>query len=250
MSAFEAIVLGLVQGLTEFLPVSSSGHLIIVRDLMGINIPNALTVDAVFQLATILALIFYFFKDLVALPKNRTMFWAVVFGTLPAVFLGFLLEDSMETTFRNIHLVAWMFLLGSLIMYFAERFAKQDQILTPKRGLVIGFFQALALIPGISRSGATISGGLFSGLTREMATRFSFILSIPIILGSGLKKFFDLHKDGISGGVDPYLWIGSLVAFLTGLVAIHFLIRFLKNNKLTIFIWYRIVLALLILVFV
>lgn len=247
MSYLESILLGLVQGLTEFIPISSSGHLILTREFLGLQAADALAVDAIFQLATILAVGVYFFRDLISMHKDRVLLKAVMFGTIPAIILGLLLEEKMETVFRSAHLVAWMLLAGSALMYIAERLAKEDSLLTTRKGLFIGLFQALALIPGVSRSGATISGGLINGLSRASAARFSFILSFPIIFGSGLKKFFEL--DGLVG-IGASVWTGSFVAFVVGLGAIHFLIQYLKNHKLTPFIWYRVVLALVILLFV
>lgn len=249
MSFIEGIILGLIQGLTEFIPVSSSAHLILVRDLLNIDSTNALSVDAVFQLATILAVLFYFFKDFMALLSNKTLLRAILVGTVPALILGLMLEDYMDTVFRSSHLVAITMIFGSVLMFVAERYAKQDKELTVSRGLVVGFFQALALIPGVSRSGATISGGLLSGLTRESAARFSFLLSFPIIFGAGLKKFFDLQQSGELSTIGLPLWVGSLVAFVVGLWAINFLIKYLKNNKLTIFIYYRLIIATIILFF-
>ena len=169
MSLFEAIILGLVQGLTEFIPVSSSGHLILVRELFGFSSINDLAFDATLQLATVLGVFVYFSKDLLRLIQDKQLLGALILGTIPAILLGFPLESYMETIFRNSHIVAAMLILGAGLMYLAEKFATQNKELTPGRGLVIGLFQSLALIPGVSRSGATISGGLLSGLTREAA---------------------------------------------------------------------------------
>lgn len=248
MTWLDGIMLGLIQGLTEFIPVSSSGHLIVAREYLGIVGSDALSVDAVFQLATILAVLVYFYKDLVNLLRSKTALITVIVGTIPALIFGIFLESRMDTIFRNTHLVAWALIFGSILMYLAERFATKQGELTPKKGLIIGFFQALALVPGVSRSGATISGGLLTGLTREAAARFSFVLSFPIILGSGLKKLLDLYQAGEVVLICTPLWLGSLTAFVVGLGAIHFLISYLKNHKLTVFIWYRVILAATILV--
>ncbi len=249
MSYLDAVILGLVQGLTEFVPISSSGHLILVRELFHLSNQNALSVDAILQLATGLAIIVYFARDLKNFIHDRTMILAIILGTIPAVVLGLFLESKMETIFRSSSLVACMLIVGACLMYAAEKFAKQDKPLDPKRGFIVGVFQALALIPGISRSGATISGGLFLGLTREAAARFSFLLALPIILGSGLKKLLELSGTNSFGDVGLPLILGSFIAFGSGLWAIHFLINYLKNHKLTVFIWYRLVLAALILIF-
>jgi undecaprenyl-diphosphatase len=153
----------------------------------------------------------------------------------------------METVFRSATLVAAMLIVGSLVMWLAEKVATQKNEINLKRGFIIGCFQALALIPGMSRSGSTISGGLFVGLTRETAARFSFLLAAPIIFGSGMKKLLDLLSEGgMTGGFS--LLAGSIVAFVVGLAAIHWLLQYLKTKSLMPFVWYRIVLAIVILI--
>ncbi len=262
MNILNSVILGLVQGLTEFLPVSSSGHLIIARQLLGIQTTDGLAFDAVLQLATIAAVGVYFFKDLLRLAKTfilmvrgkvveakeKTLLWAIILGTIPAVIFGVLLESKMETIFRNVHLVALTLFLGSIMMFLAEKYARQNDSLTIQKGFLTGMFQTLALVPGISRSGATISGGLFLGLKREDATRFSFLLSFPVILGSGLKKLYDLYKVHEIATLGSPLWIGSAVAFVVGLFAIHFLVSYLKKHTLNIFIFYRLLVVALILI--
>lgn len=254
MTHLVAIILGFVEGATEFIPVSSSGHLIIARQLLGTNDIGGLTFDAVLQLATSCALLVYFWKDIWRLvctgwdfvcrkdveQKEKTLLYAIVFGTIPAVIFGLLLEKQMESIFRNVQLVAITLVLGSILMWFAQKFSKQNKVLTLGRGVVVGFFQCLALVPGISRSGATISGGLLSGLSQEEAVRFSFLLSLPILFGSGLKKLFEVRHDLFTTGFGSSLLLGSAVAFITGLIAINFLIKYLKTHNLNIFIWYRI----------
>lgn len=230
------IILGIVQGLTEFIPVSSSGHLIVAREFLTLH-GNDLAFDAVLQLATVLAVLVYFWKDLWGLLYDWKKLKIIILATIPAVVFGLLLEKYMETVFRNVLLVAIMLAVGSFIMLLSEYFSTKDKQLTLKNGFIIGLFQCLALIPGMSRSGMTISGGLFTGLSREEATRFSFLLSFPIILGSGLKKLLDIPH------IDASLSISFVVSFLVGLGAIHFLIKFLKNHSLRTFAWYRILLA-------
>lgn len=263
MDLFQALILGIVQGLTEFLPVSSTGHLILAREVLGINISSGLAVDAVLQLATILAVGIYFAKDLWRLfvtflrwigrksvvEEDRTLLLAVIYGTIPAIILGLLLESYMETVFRSAGLVALTLVLGSILFWYAEKVATQEASLTPFRGFIIGLFQTLALIPGMSRSGSTIAGGLILGLTREKAARFSFILSFPIIAGSGFKKFLDLSHEHVLGALGLPLLIGSLAAFLVGLAAIHFLIHYLRTHSLAVFTYYRIALAAVVAVF-
>lgn len=256
MEPLSALLLGLVQGLTEFLPVSSTGHLILARDVLGLPLEGGLAFDATLHLATALAVILYFRNDLLALvrgvfvrePSSRTLALALVLGTIPAAVVGFFLEDTMDTLFRNPLLVAGALLAGSAVFYIAERLSRMNKTLTVRRGVGIGLFQMLALIPGLSRSGMTISGGLILGLTREQATRFAFLLSFPIILGAGGKKLLDLWGTGaldVSAGV---LSLAALAAFLSGLAAIHFMIRFLRTHTLMPFIVYRVALACVVLV--
>lgn len=261
-------ILGLVQGLTEFLPVSSSGHLVVMRDLLSV-FENGLAVDAVFQLATLFAVIVYFWRDLLNLlytalykitgravrAEDEHLLVALLVGTVPAFILGLLLENAMETVFRSPYLVAYALLVGSLIMLAAEyasvKFAAKKELgaTTWKDGLIVGVFQALALVPGMSRSGMTISGGLFLGLSREAAARFGFLLAVPIIAGSGLKKLIELYSGGELMTLGMPILVGSGVAFLSGLLAIHFLLMFLRNQPLYIFVVYRVLLAGVILFF-
>lgn len=264
MEYIYSIILGIVQGLTEFLPISSSGHLIVVRDILGWHGTSDLSFDAILQLATAFSIIAYFYKDIFRLiksfvliisrkivdEKDRIMIIAIIIGTIPAVIFGIFLEKYMETTFRSSLLVVFVLIIGSAVMYLAEKFSNKNSELSIRKGFYIGVFQCLALVPGFSRSGATISGGLFAGLTRENATKFSFLLSIPIILGSGLKKVFEIGASGQLFTEGASLFVGALVAFIVGLLAIRFLVVFLKNHSLKIFVYYRVILALLILLLI
>jgi len=259
MDIISGIILGAVQGLTEFLPISSSGHLILTRSVLGLQTESGLAVDAVLQLATAFAVLIYFrhvFVDLATTAikmiarkpvekQNRNRFLAVIIGTIPAIILGLLLEDLMETAFRSATLVVGTLLLGAALMYAAELYKDhhQNKPLTWKRGLIVGFFQCLALVPGMSRSGSTIAGGLFIGLKRDRAARFSFLLSFPIIAGSGFKKLLDLGTDGLLSGLGGGLVAGFITAFLIGLAAIWFLMHFLRRHSLRVFVAYRVVLA-------
>jgi len=264
MTFLQSIILGLVQGLTEFIPVSSSGHLVIAREFMHLP-EGGLAFDAVLQLATAIAVLVYFWKDIKSLfvtvykyaakksvdISEKVMLRAVVVGTVPAVVIGLLLESYMESVFRSILVVVITLILGSILMYLAEWYASKrgyDEALTPYKALTVGFFQCLALLPGMSRSGSTISGGLLAGLNREMATRFSFLLSFPILFGTGLKKLADIFASSYTLHDYIVLAIGSATAFFVGLVAIHFLITFLKKHTMYVFVWYRIALVLVLLV--
>lgn len=259
MNFFEAILLGLVQGVTEFLPISSSGHLILIRSLFGVNDAQGLAFDAVLQLASVAAVFVYFFPDvwmltqtalrkLGRLPVNKKdeiLLYALLIGTIPAIFFGLFLESFMESTFRHPVLVAIVLVLGSILFMFAEYVYLNEprtNEMSIKTGLKIGLFQVLALVPGMSRSGATISGGMLLGLSRVEAARFAFLLSIPIISGAGLKKLLELITSDETIQWMP-LFFGSVVSFFVSLVAIHFLLTFVRNHSLWPFIWYRIILA-------
>ncbi len=261
MDVVSSIGLGLLQGLTEFLPVSSSGHLILLHSIIGSTV-NDLAFDAILQFATVLAVIFYFRSDiwtlanallrkLSRLPVNQKEIvtaYALIIGTIPAVIFGLLLESYMETIFRSPLLVAGVLVIGSILFMYTEWVYMnnpRDNKITIYKGLKIGFFQCLALIPGMSRSGASIAGGMLMGLSRDEAARFSFLLAIPIIAGSGGKKLVDLMMTGNTvdwGG----LLIAGVIAFAAGLFAIHFMLSFVRRHTLWPFIWYRIILATLV----
>lgn len=267
MNFLESIALGIIQGITEFLPISSSGHLILARDFFGIQALSGLAFDAVLQLATTLAILVYFRKEVIRLiesffkivfrkehdSRQRAITIAIILGTIPAIGFGLVLEGLMETMFRNSMLVVFTLLLGAGLMEFAERMWKKKgselKKITPVRGFWIGLFQSLALVPGMSRSGMTISGGLFLGLGREEATRFSFLLALPILLGSGFKKLLDLGTSGLLDSIGLQLLIGSIVSFVVGILAIHFLITFLRRHTMKVFIWYRVGLAIFLVLF-
>ena len=249
MDILNSIILGFIQGITEFLPISSSGHLILARDFLNISNINGLAFDAVLQLATTMAILVYFLKDILLMFSSKKLLSILIIATIPAVVLGLFLENFMETVFRSSELVASTLVIGALIMFFADRYNNKKTInknqLSIKKSFLIGLFQSLALIPGMSRSGMTISGGLFNGLSREEATRFSFLLAFPILFGSGIKKLLDLYNENMLVDFGTPLIFGSISAFLVGILAIHFLIKFLKTHTMKIFIIYRILLALL-----
>ena len=248
------IILGFIQGITEFVPVSSSGHLIVVREWLGVALEGSLAFDVMLHLATALAVIVYFHKDLFGVLRtirtNRMLLYALIIGSIPAAILGLLFEDVIEVVFRDANSVAWALIVGSIVFIVAEKVSKKMHggELTVKNAFIIGLFQTLALIPGFSRSGSTISGGLILGLDREQTTRFAFLLSLPVLLGAGALKLFDLMQG--EGGMVAIGGVvtGSMVAFIVGLGAIHGMIRFLKTHTLYVFVWYRVILAILILV--
>lgn len=256
MTPIDALILGLIEGFTEFIPVSSTGHLIIARSLLGLQVPEGLAIDAVLNMAAVAAILVYFFKDILRIVhgtfagdrKERTLLIALILGTIPAVCAGLLFQGVIETTLRSPIYVALGLVVGSLLFIAAERFAHMRHTLTISRGFVIGIFQALALIPGMSRSGMSIVGGLFMGLSREEATRFAFLLSAPIIFGAGSKELLGLSHAGVLRAQEMPILIAVLAAFVAGLASIRFMLQFLRTNSLMPFVWYRVALATLIIV--
>jgi len=239
--------------LTEFLPVSSSGHLILLPSLLGWQV-QSLAFDTVLHMGTVAALIGYFWRDLLEIIKSKNYLILLVVGSLPAAISGLLLQDFIETTLRSSAYVAAFLLAGSLIMWLAEITYKKlwheqrmddPQKLGLKKITAIGVFQSLALFSGISRSGATISGGMFMGMTREAAAKFSFILSIPIVLAAGMFKVVDSYREL---NFDLAMLTGFLASFVVGMLAIKYLLKFLKSHDLYIFIVYRIILAVVVLI--
>lgn len=265
MSILDSLILGLIQGLTEFLPISSSGHLILAREFLHIPLTGSLQFDIFLNTATLLAIMFCFWGDIKSLvrdfltqgfsSRSKNLIYAIILGSIPAGLLGFLYKDSIENTFRSSGTVALALLAGSFIMFFADRVYSghpKNAGVTPLKGLVTGVFQALALIPGISRSGSTISGGLFAGLSREEAIRFSFLLLIPVSLGALLKVFLDIGVENLND-ISYFVSLNSILAFLaallSGIWAVRFLVRYLSKNSFTPFIIYRVILAVVILYF-
>lgn len=261
MSWIQVVVLSVVQGLTEFLPVSSSGHLRIVSQLLWGEDAGA-SFTAVIQLGTELAVLVYFAKDiwrfltgwfrgLVDKEKrgfDYRMGWMVIVGTLPVAVLGFLLKDLIRENFRNLWITATVLILFSLVFLAAERRGTKQRgfdELTMKDAVVMGLWQCLALIPGVSRSGGTISGGLFRNLDREVATRFSFLLAIPAVLASGIFSLPDAFAPQAGqAATGPQLLVGSAIAFVLGYASIAWLLKFVANNSFAWFAAYRIPLGL------
>ncbi len=274
MPIYQAIVLAIVQGLGEFIPISSSGHLIIVRRLLGWNElspAHELSFDVALHFGTLLSVLFYFRRtwfqiiragfggkvvrfaesggsDVNLTPaeqkEERLLLWFMAIATVPGAIAGKLLEHSAEDYFReHIFLIAGALIFVALLMWLAERLDKLKKPLTGISfldSLIIGIAQAFALIPGVSRSGSTITAGLFLGLTREAAVRFSFLLSTPLIAGAALLKAHELHKEGLPHDMQMPVLVGIIVSALVGYAAIAWLIRYLQSNTLKPFIIYRI----------
>lgn len=260
MSILEAVVLGLVQGLTEFLPVSSTAHLRIVPALLGWDDPGA-AYSAVIQLGTVVAVLLYFAKDLVRLSRafvqglvakqpfgteDSRLAWYVGLGTIPIGVFGLAFKKSIETSLRSLYVISGSLIILALVLFAAERLASHRRTLadmTLKDGLIIGFWQALALIPGSSRSGTTLTGGLSLGFNRADAARYSFLLSIPATTLAGIFELKHL-LEAAEAPSTAVLVVGTLVSFLSGLAAIWGLLRFLRSRSTLVFVGYRIVLGL------
>jgi undecaprenyl-diphosphatase len=263
VDAFQAIVLGIVQGLTEFLPVSSTAHLRIVPAFAGWEDPGA-AFTAVVQLGTMAAVLLYFRDDLWRIlrtwflslrdPALRSsldarMGWYIGLGTIPIAIFGFIFRDQIESGGRDLYVIGVALIVLGLVLEYADRTAKRTRTLEqigPRDAAVMGFAQALALVPGVSRSGATITGGLFRGFDRESAARYSFLLSVPAVVLSGL---FEARKIGDPGGAGlaPTL-IATLLAFIVGYASIAWLLRYLVRHSMTVFVVYRVALGGLVLV--
>ena len=253
---------GIVQALTEFLPISSTAHLRLVPELFGWPDPGA-AFTAVIQLGTIAAVILYFRRDLLAAlkgwakslrtgdltPLEARLGWAVFVGTLPIVILGLLFKDSIEGPFRSLWVIAGTLIGMGLIMLLAERYgnkARTEGAVTIKDGAVVGLWQALALLPGVSRSGSTISGALLANFDRPTAARFSFLLSVPSITGAGLYEAYKERK-GLGGDLFAPTAVATLVSFALGYAAISWLIPFIARRGIKPFVAYRIALGVLLL---
>jgi len=256
---FQSIILGILQGLTEFLPISSSGHLLIFPAILGWEDPGA-AFTAVIQLGTEAAVLIYFRKDLWNIARdwlislrrpeirgelNPRMGWYLIIATIPISILGLAFQDQIETAARNLWLV------GSMLIVFGLVLGRADAVGTHKRevgelsfrdGVIIGLAQSLALIPGVSRSGATISAGLFLGLNREAAARFAFLLAIPAVVLSG---FYELYK--LVSGKEQFdepminIAVATLVAFVVGYAVISWFLKYLTSHSMSVFVWYRLI---------
>ena len=245
MTYFQALVLGLVQGLTEFLPISSSGHLIIVPEFFGWG-QHPLSFDTTEKTLESFGITAKV-SEVNTGPAVTQYALKIALGSIPAVILGLLFDDAIESHTRGIITVVAFSILGTILLFVAEKkFAKSESKtdLTYKDSFFIGLFQALALLPGVSRSGATISAGSFVGLSREQAARFSFLMSVPIVVAAALFKIITSSK---SGGfvLDGVMLTGLVASMISGIAAIKFLLSYLKSNNLYIFIIYRVLLVVL-----
>ena len=260
MDYLDAVILGIVEGLTEFLPVSSTGHLTIVEKALGLQVddPGVTAYTAVIQMGAIAAVLLYFFKDIsriatawvkgVFRPEYRGHFdhrfgWYIIVGSIPIGIVGFLGKDVISGPLRSLWWVGGALVVWSAVMVYAERVGRQDRSerdLTMTDSIIVGLMQCVALVPGVSRSGATISGGLLRGLDRVTETRLSFFLSIPALTAAGLYELKDAINSDI--GVGPTV-VGTLVSFVVAYAAVAWLLKFVGGHSITWFVPYRLVLG-------
>jgi undecaprenyl-diphosphatase len=264
ISILDSLVLGVVEGLTEFLPVSSTGHLTIAEKILNLPIDNkgVTAYTAIIQMGAIAAVLVYFFKDIIRIvsawgrglvqAEVRGSFdyrfgWFIIWGSLPIAVIGFLARDLISGSLRNLWVVGIALIAWSGVMVLAEQRATQvrkEQQTTLIDVLVIGFVQCIALVPGVSRSGATISAGLFRGLDRVTATRLSFFLSIPALVGAGLYELKDAVKESVPAGS---LLVGTAVSFVVAYASIAWLLRFVAGHKISLFVPYRVAVGVVLL---
>ncbi|PZU30819.1 MULTISPECIES: undecaprenyl-diphosphate phosphatase [unclassified Microbacterium] len=264
---FDAIILGIVQGLTEFLPISSSAHLRIIGEFLPSAVDPGATFTAITQLGTELAVLVYFWKKIVRIigrwfgsltgrvPRNdpdARMGWIVIIGTIPIGILGFLFQDVIRDTFRNLWLVAIVLIVFGLILGAADalgRRTRNEQDLTYPHGLALGLAQSLALIPGVSRSGATTTMGLALGYTRPVAAEVAFLLAVPAVFGSGVYELYHSIKEpGSSVFSGAETAVATVIAFVVGLAVIAFLMQYLKRGSFLPFVIYRVVLGIVLII--
>lgn len=266
LKLFFSTIFGAAQGITEFLPISSSGHLIILHKFSNLDVDN-LIFDVALHLGSFFALLIFFKKKIYSLffcflktnkqqedgKKNLRLFFFIFLATIPAGLIGFFFEDKIESYFRNIAVVSATLIIGGLLLFFADKYSKKQKDIYSLSAIeifLIGIAQALALIPGVSRSAATIIAGLGLKLQRKAAAEFSFLLSIPIIFGAAVKKMLDLKLNALSTSDKLVFIVGILTSFIVSYLVIKYFIKFLEKHSLVWLGWYRIVLGIIILLWV
>lgn len=265
MNLIHAIILGVIQGLTEFLPISSTAHLIIIPWLLHWDTPG-LMFDTSVHLGTLIAVLIYFKKDIWELIRGffttftkkrdyknqyQRLSWLIFIGIIPAGICGVLFEDKVETVLRSPYVIVFTLITLAIILFIADRFGKKSREIEKLNlydSLIIGFCQAIALIPGVSRSGITMTAGLFVNLSRTASARFSFLLGAPIIAAGGIFELKDILKLTLTPDMIYYFILGFLSSGISGYLCIKFLLRYLQNNSFNIFIFYRILLGIFILI--
>ena len=260
MSLFESLILGIIQGLTEFLPVSSSGHLEIFQEIFSSDYhpKESLLMTITLHAATAMSTVFYFrkaigfiFKELMRFEKSESLYFAlkIILSMIPAVIVGLFFEDFIASLFdRNLLLVGFMLLITAFLLFQADRIGKDKKKLNYRSALLIGVIQAIAILPGISRSGATITLAVFLGIDRERAARFSFLMVIPLIFGSMVKSLLEI--DSVTQSPDFLsLLVGFIAAFITGIFACKWMIALVKKSQLKYFSFYCIVVGVIAIVY-
>ena len=258
MFELQYFIIGLVQGITEFLPISSSGHLVLISAISSWE-DQGLFTDIAVHGGTLIAVLIYLRKEIVKIIKNffqnrlsyNTLLFKIILATLPAVVVGFFVYNYIENYFRNLEVVAWASIIFGIILFFADKKNSNNSSWEEMKfsdALIIGCFQILAFIPGASRAGVTITGGLFLGFNRSNAAIFSMLLSIPIILASLMISLSDLAKDPDSMVNVQQSMFAALIACITALISIHFMMRVIQNSNFNLFIFYRICLGIVLLV--
>lgn len=259
-----AVIFGAVQGLTEFLPVSSSGHLVLAHSITDFRVTNELAFDVTLHLGTLTALIVYFRADLARVSRagweilqqgkiltdDQRLAWWIALATIPAVIAGVILESAAETTFRSDRLVAVSLIVAGIVLWIVDRQRPQNREIAHLgwwQAVLIGVGQAIALIPGVSRSGATMTFARFFRLDRASAARFSFVLAVPIMIGAGGKSLLDLAGESLPSDQLAAYVIGGFTAAVVGYAAIRFLLRFVVNHSFGIFALYRLILGVIVL---
>lgn len=262
MQWIEAIILGLVQGVTEFIPVSSSAHIRVVGELLPGATDPGTAFTAISQIGTEVAVLVYFWRDIMRIIRawiaaiagrlshndpDARMGWLIIIGTIPIVVLGLLFEDAIDTVFRSMWLVATMFVVFGLVLALADSYGSRKkplEDLSITDGVLYGLAQSLALVPGVSRAGGTISAGLFLGYTREAAARYSFLLAVPAVFGSGFYKLFQSLGEASGPYTMGQTLLATVVGFAVGYVIIGWFLKYVSTNSYTLFVNYRILVGL------
>ena len=264
MPIYQAVVLAIVQALTEFIPISSTAHLVLIPWLFGWK-DGGLTFDVALHAGTLAAVIIYFFRDWVQiigqafglnigsdpdLKQNRNLLWLLAVASIPIGIVGYLFDKQADTTWRQPYVIGTMLIVVGIVMWMAERQrtgSKSMSTIQMSDGIAVGLAQAVSVIPGTSRSGATISAGLFRNMNRETAARFSFLLSTPAIAAAVAKKGWDIHKEGgIPADMKAPIVVGIVVSGLLGAIVIAFFLRYLRRSSLMPFVYYRIVFGIIV----
>ncbi|WP_027338753.1 undecaprenyl-diphosphatase UppP [Halonatronum saccharophilum] len=244
MNFIKVIILGLVQGLTEFLPVSSSAHLVIFQSILGVE-KAGITLEVFLHFGTLIAVFIVFWQDIIDIitfkPQCRRFTIYIALGTIPALVSGLLFEERFEKAFSDLRLVGFMLLVTGLLLWLSDRVRVKERVMQEMNwsdSLVVGFAQAFAIFPGISRSGSTIVGGLFKGLDRKLAAKYSFLLSIPVIGGATILESIDLMKEGMGDISFMELGIGTFISMVSGYFAIKLLLKVINKERLSLFAYY------------